>query len=175
MCPVAYRKDSCCPEQAGVTEDRCCHACKSCRQAGSSTVYQVWTDYAISPFIYPLTYIFFPAENVSIIYLVWNNVYTAIFQIFCEESLNVHDLLLQVKNNFSYVFNHYLFLSFIDIPRPNREWLSTQEPNKGSSAWWKCRKIQWNLHDSSQQNWFRLYFSAHICRILKDKTVFQDQ
>lgn len=55
MCPVAYREDSCCPEQAGVTEDRCCHACKSCRQTGSSTVYQVYSISGLRNFYIHLT------------------------------------------------------------------------------------------------------------------------
>lgn len=46
-----------------------------------------------------------------------------------------------------------LLFSFKDIHHHSREWLSIPGPNKGSSAWWKCRKIQWNPHDSSKYSY----------------------
>lgn len=35
-------------------------------------------------------------------------------------------------------------------PPLSRESLLTQGPNRGWSAWWKCKKTRWNLHVSSK-------------------------
>ena len=49
---VADGEDPCCPGKAGISEDCCCHACKSCRQTSSCAIHQVriWVGPRTAPF-----------------------------------------------------------------------------------------------------------------------------
>lgn len=44
---------------------------------------------------------------------------------------------------------HVLLFSSPGILHRSRAWPSTRGPNRGSSAWWRCRRIRWSLHASS--------------------------
>ncbi len=142
VCPfVADREDPCCLGQAGVSKDRCCHACKSCRQTSSCPVHQVGIRILVISTPLRTQKVNRASRIVSWLWvhimLHWHPVGMKVamtkiprYDIRCYERL--HMLLVHVNYllYFTYswkakvlclVIQFFLFVSSQDTPRPSRE------------------------------------------------------